>query len=213
MAATPITQTIEPFMIDEPLPTDFSIEGLTLITDYITPTIEAELLATIDAAPWSDELRRRVQHYGYRYDYKSRSVTPEMYLGPLPSWADGLARRLHGERLMAQIPDQIIVNEYQAGQGISAHIDCLPCFGDTIISLSLGSGCIMQFTRTNGAFTLSIPVYLAARSLLVMQGAARFEWKHAIPARQADMVQGRKIERGRRVSITFRTVIPTEVRI
>ncbi|MBB5906219.1 hypothetical protein [Actinoalloteichus hymeniacidonis] len=30
---------------------------------------EAKLLARIDVAAWSNELRRRVQQYGHRYDY------------------------------------------------------------------------------------------------------------------------------------------------
>lgn len=44
---------------------------------------------------------------------------------------------------MPELPDQLIVNEYPAGEGIEAHIDA-PLFTDTIVSISLGSSCIME---------------------------------------------------------------------
>lgn len=58
-----------------------------------------------------------------------------------------IASRLYEDTLMEVLPDQVIVNEYQPGQGIANHIDCISCFSGTVISLSLGSSCIMDFTR------------------------------------------------------------------
>ncbi|MFP4098390.1 MAG: alpha-ketoglutarate-dependent dioxygenase AlkB [Alphaproteobacteria bacterium] len=50
-------------------------------------------------------------------------------------------------------------------------------------------------------------IYLEPRSLIVISGEARFRWAHAIPARKSDIVDDFKIERNRRISLTFRTVI------
>ncbi len=36
---------------------------------------------------------------------------------------------------------------------------------------------------------------------------AGFEWRHAIPGRKTDKVGGQPRARGRRVSLTFRTVL------
>jgi hypothetical protein len=36
--------------------------------------METRLVDAIDAAPWINELRRRVQHYGWRYVYQGRGV-------------------------------------------------------------------------------------------------------------------------------------------
>jgi len=44
---------------------------------------------------------------------------------------------------------------------------------------------------------------------MVMGGDARYLWRHSIAARRSDVVDGRGIERDRRVSLTFRTVLPT----
>lgn len=101
-------------------------------------------------------------------------------------------------------PDQVIANEYLPGQGISAHVDCEPCFGAVIASVSLLSATEMQFRdlRTSEARA----VILAPRSLLVLAGPARHDWTHAIPARRSDVIDGVRIARGRRVSLTFRTM-------
>ena len=97
------------------------------------------------------------------------------------------------------------MNEFLPGQGISAHIDCVPCFANTVASLSLGSRCIMDFSNPKTGEKKSI--VLIERSLIVLSGPARYEWQHAIPARKSDIINGAKIERGRRVSLTFRNII------
>ena len=172
---------------------------------FIEQQDAARLLSEIDAAPWRDDLKRRVQHYGYRYDYKARRVTSDSYLGPLPSWLDTMAGRLLDDGYFAQRPGQVIVNEYLPGQGIAPHVDCEPCFGDVVASLSLGSGCIMVFARAETGETVSH--YLEAGSLVVLRGASRFDWTHGIPVRKSDIVDGLATIRQRRVSLTFRTVI------
>lgn len=182
-----------------------TIPGLKYIARYISVPDEAELLAAVDAEPWLSDLKRRVQHYGYRYDYKARKVDPSMYLGPLPAWAQPLAARLVGEGHMPTAPDQLIVNEYQPGQGISSHVDCVPCFGPVVCSLTLGSQCVMVLSEVegDGAETL----LLERGSLLVLADNARYKWRHAIPGRKSDQVDERVLPRQRRVSLTFRTVI------
>ena len=174
-----------------------NIQGLLYISDFISKAEEQALINHIDAQDWMNDLKRRVQHYGYRYDYKARAVTKDTYLGPLPDWLLPVAEKLPFK------PDQAIVNEYRPGQGISAHIDCVPCFGERIASVSLGSGAIMQFSKDGAREEL----YLEPRSLIMLSEDARHRWMHAIPARKSDTVDGFKIERGRRVSVTFRTVI------
>lgn len=179
------------------------IPGLTYIPDFITRDEENALITAIDTQSWLNDLKRRVQHYGYKYDYKARSVTKDSWLGPLPDWIQPLAQKLQTEHLFRTLPDQTIVNEYLPGQGISAHIDCVPCFDDVIASLSLVSPAIMQFSKGNE----KQEIYLEPGSLVVLSGPARYEWQHAIPARKTDILNGFKIERGRRLSLTFRTVI------
>ncbi|ADI07610.1 2OG-Fe(II) oxygenase [Streptomyces bingchenggensis BCW-1] len=195
-----------------------AVPGLRYIADWLAPDAGTALLAGIDAASWSAQLKRRVQHYGHRYDYGRRAVaadTSQATAPPLPVWARELAARLVDEGLMDREADQVIVNEYRPGQGISAHVDCVPCFGPVVAAISLGSSCLMDFTNPNpkpnpnpdDGTKLAVP--LAPGSLLVMAGPARYAWRHAIAARKSDPGAAGRVPRGRRVSVTFRTVLHT----
>lgn len=192
--------------------TTTAVAGLRYVPGYLTPQECAELERQVDAAPWREDLRRRVQHYGYRYDYRRRFVDRADRLGPLPGWARNLADRLRRDGHVDHELDQLIVNEYLPGQGIAAHTDCVPCFGDTVLSLSLGSACVLVMTRpaTAGRPREQVPVLLEPGGLLVMTGPARYEWRHGIPARKTDLHDGRQLVRGRRVSLTFRSVLTTD---
>jgi alkylated DNA repair dioxygenase AlkB len=181
------------------------IAGLTYLPNFVTTTETNTLITQIDDQAWRSGLKRRVQHYGYWYDYKARAVGRDSCLGPLPDWLSRLCLKLLSEGLLPTVPDQVIVNEYLPSQGISEHVDCMSCFGDTIASLSLGSPCIMKFTHPRTRDTDE--VLLNERGLIVLSDAARYEWRHSIPARKSDVINGVRVPRGRRLSITFRTMI------
>jgi alkylated DNA repair dioxygenase AlkB len=186
---------------------DFSqrhIPGLTYLPAFISEEVEYALLQSIDRQLWLNDLKRRVQHYGYKYDYKARSVSQDMALGPFPNWLDKFVCNYFPCDEFRENPDQVIVNEYKPGQGISAHIDCVPCFAGTIASLSLGASATMVFQRAGNSRQ---EIYLKPRSLIVLSGPARYDWTHAIPARKSDLVDKRRVPRDRRVSLTFRRVI------
>lgn len=168
--------------------------GASLTADWITPGQEAALVAFLDAGEWSGELKRRVRHFGFRYDYRARSATLASRIGPLPEALQGQAERLVADGRFTAVPDQVIANEYLPGQGISAHVDCEPCFGEVIASLSLLSGCEMRFGCLASGETRA--VILPPRSLLVLTG----------PARRSDVIDGLLVMRQRRVSLTFRTM-------
>ena len=192
-------------LFEEAAPVVPAITGLSYIADYIDESTEAALLEVIDSQPWMNDLKRRVQHYGWRYDYKARNVTSDLRIGALPDWLQSYAVRLQQGGLFTEMPDQVIINEYQPGQGISAHIDCVPCFADSIASLSLGSPCVMDFTHSKTGEKSSL--LLEPRSLLVLTGDARYVWQHAIAGRKTDRYQGQIISRKRRISLTFRKMI------
>jgi alkylated DNA repair dioxygenase AlkB len=45
---------------------------------------------------------------------------------------------------------------------------------------------------------------LEPRSAMVLKDASRYGWTHEIPARKSDIMDGRRVERSRRISLTFR---------
>ena len=174
---------------------------------FLTDEECQNLLASIDECPWLNDLKRRVQHYGWKYDYTSRSLSADMRIGALPDFVGDVATRLYDRGWFDRAPDQVIVNEYHPGQGISPHVD-RECFGPTVATLSLGDTWPMEFTPTvqNRAARAKIELVLEVGSILVLTGAARSSWTHGIVPRQADSHGRSRRPRRRRVSVTFRTV-------
>lgn len=165
------------------------LPGLIIHNNYITEEVEQELLDNINVGEWGRSLKRRVQQFGPIYNYTNRKlVKAEM---EIPSW---LSDRCFLKMMVyfEDEPNQVIVNEYESGQGISKHIDA-DVFGPTIASLSLMSDTDMVLGQYRGE---EKTIKIERRSLLVLSGEARFNWYHYIP----------KVTE-KRVSITFRTTV------
>lgn len=185
-----------------------SIPGLTYIPNYISIDEQNQLLNAIDQQVWSLESlesRRRIQQHGYKYEYQNGILVACNYLGPLPEWANSIAKRLYRDRIATKVLDQITVNEYEPGQGLKGHVDCVTCFGDTIITLSLGSSYVMNLMHLQTAEKREI--LLLEGSLLVLKQEARYGWLHSVYPRYKDIYQGREVVRSRRISMTFREAL------
>ena len=185
------------------------IPGLAYIPDFLTAGQQDRTLDSIDGSPWMTTLERAVQHYGWRYDYRSRAVTADMRIGALPDWVEHLAERLYPETsTFDRVPDQAIVNEYLPGQGIAMHID-RQCFGDTVATVSLGDAWQMDFRPLGADRSGTLRMVLAPGSALILSGDARHRWLHGIAKRRRERLEhGGWRPRERRVSVTFRTVLP-----
>ncbi|KAH6563899.1 hypothetical protein BASA62_008255 [Batrachochytrium salamandrivorans] len=152
---------------------------------------------------------RAALHYGSRFNYPRNSVD---HTSPFS--------------LLRPLLDQLTINHYLPGGGIAPHSDTHSSFKGPIIIVSIGSGVVMEFRQripkpphahleipesssvpdaTKIHYT-TINIYLAPRSLLVMEKDARLGWQHAIRPRKMDLVDGKVCERGERWSLTFRTL-------
>jgi alkylated DNA repair dioxygenase AlkB len=72
--------------------------------------------------------------------------------------------------------------------------------------VSLGSPCFLELVDGERHAILDV----APRSLWILGGEARSRWMHGIAARKADVLDGVKRPRGRRISITMRTARRTD---
>ena len=188
--------------------------GLEYHPDFLAASEEDGLLAHIDDSEWLTDLSRRVMHFGYKYDYTSRSLDETARIGPLPEWLAQLSKMVReaaseeAKQLLDphQPFEQAIINEYMPGQGIAPHID-RDCFGPIVATVSLGSAVNMDFCcdSTEGEYVQR----LMPRSLVLLQGDARFKWRHGIAKRHSDTWNDQRTKRQRRVSITFRTIADT----
>src|SRR4051812_3560155 len=134
------------------------IPGLRYLPEYVSEADERALAEAIDGLPWNTDWKRRRQPYGAGYGTRGAAA-------PMPDWGRRLADRLLEDGVTAEPFDQMLVNEYQPGQGIALHRDYAP-FGRTVVSLSLLSACVMDFRHA--ASGRKERLLLQPRSLLVM---------------------------------------------
>ena len=182
------------------------VPGLKFVENFLTPAQQDYCVQQVDAAvdEWRNDLSRRVQHYGWRYDYKARAITPDMHIGTLPNWLGDLAQRLYDETgLFDRVPEQVIVNEYLPGQGIATHIDH-PGFGPTVCTMSLLDDWEMDFSEN---WRDKAPALLQRGSCVLLTGDARSVWQHGIAPRKSEATDTGRRPRKRRLSLTFRTVV------
>jgi alkylated DNA repair dioxygenase AlkB len=154
------------------------VPGLLYYLQLLSSLEQQDVLSEVDAHEWQHDLKRRIQHYGFKYDYKARRVDLSMHVGPLPPFAIAIGQKMLTLGLLREPPDQLIVNEYQAGLGIAPHIDCEPCFKDTIATISFGSVYTMHLAELFSGQSREVDLELG--SCLVFSGPARMLWKNGI---------------------------------
>jgi alkylated DNA repair dioxygenase AlkB len=175
------------------------VPGLLLVEEFVDPARERELVRAIDAAPWQEDFRRRIQQYGLGYGVVGRGAP--QWVGDFPPWLTALARDVVDQGFLPRMPDNSVVNEYPPGIGIGPHRDYAD-YGAPVVCVSLGADIVIDFDDpTTGA---KVPVDVPARSLWSVDGDARWVWRHGIAARRTDKIGGLARRRFRRVSVTFR---------
>lgn len=186
-------------------------DGLFYLDNIIVKDKEKELFDFLDednGKKWkslSDSKNsRKVQHYGYLYNYKSGNVKEKG--DDIPKEFQFLIDHLNEEcnKKLGKTYDfnQVIVNNYDPGQGISAHTD-VKDYGEVIGCYTIGSGATMRFTKGED---IMYDLYVKAKSLYIMSGDSRYKWKHEMCGKKTDIINEKRVKRDRRVSITFRYV-------
>jgi alkylated DNA repair dioxygenase AlkB len=171
-------------------------EGLRYLAEFISPSVELELIERIASLPLQPfqfgqfEGKRRVASFGFRYNYELRRLQEA---DPIPDWLSPVVKAVEAVGGSGTRITQALCTEYDVGVGIGWHRD-KPHF-DTVFGLSLGSACKFRFRRPDGEKWERFALEVQPRSLYMMSGASRHIWEHSIPAVAAP-----------RYSITLRTM-------
>jgi alkylated DNA repair dioxygenase AlkB len=178
----------------------FHIPGFILRPDYVSVEQETELISKVDQQPWQTDYRRRIQQYGFGYSADPKSAP--IWLRDFPEWLLPLAGRVSREAF-DRPAENCVINEYVPPLGIGSHRD-YPAFGPVVACVSLGSDIVMDFIEAEQS--LRVGMHVPARSFWMISGDARTKWRHGIASRLTDIIVGERRPRGRRISITFRTL-------
>ena len=196
------------------------------MTNELVPGLEIHQLITndflnkkmyelVDNFDEDTPLNRKTKQYGYEYDYKAREsfktlkkLKKPIYTTPIQLLC--ISDILYKYKLIGQKPNQIIINKYEPGEGIAAHRDHTGYFTGDIATLSLGSAYVMRFRPHSENKLVDPSIFydflLPVGSLAVMKDDASTKWTHEIRKVKYDTIDDKKIKRGTRISITFRTV-------
>ncbi len=121
--------------------------------------------------------------------------------GPIPAWATALGERMVALGLFPYPPDHVLLRRYDRGVGVEPHID-REAYGPVVAGLTLGSSRMFNLTRGGSR----LEALLVPGDLYVMTGAARYRWRHSIPARLEDEFRGATFPRTGGFSVTWRYV-------
>jgi alkylated DNA repair protein (DNA oxidative demethylase) len=164
---------------------------------FVLPDEERDLVEHIRALEFSDvrmrgvTARRRVRQFGWRYSFDTYRLTEAP---PIPPFLEPLQRRAAAlVRVNADTLSEALITEYRPGATIGWHRDA-PMFG-IVVGISLLSSCTFRFRRGPGTGDKPLSIVLAPRSVYVLDGEARRNWQHSIPATKE-----------LRYSVTFRTL-------
>ncbi len=172
-------------------------EGFVYRLEILTIEEERALLAEIARLPLEQAkykeytARRRVAYFGHDYDFSANRLGDAP---PIPGFLEALRARL--ARWMGIAPDEFVtalVAEYSPGTPLGWHRDA-PDY-ERVAGVSLGGWARMRLRRYPPAKDKPLVLELAPRSAYQMQGVARWQWQHSIPATKE-----------LRYSITWRTL-------
>lgn len=173
------------------------VPGFVYRPDVLAPEEERVVLAGVASLDFHDVkmrgqvARRRTTHFGWIYGYQTWRIEPGP---PIPDFL--LTLRARAGALGGVAADdlvEVLVTHYPPGAGIGWHRDA-PMFG-VVVGVSLSSACRFRFQRGQGAERRTAAAVLEPRSAYVLDGAARWQWQHSIPAGKTE-----------RYSVTYRTL-------
>lgn len=178
-----------------------NIGGVTVITDFIDEREEKLLVQLIDThKPWTPSQEGRAkQDYGPKISFLKRKVSVGDFAG-FPEFANNLFTRMQtiqDQLLDDFVPVEFCILEYtpERGSYIRPHYDDKWIWGDRLITVNLLSETILRLTREYKIPPYEILIKMPARSLIVIQGEARYDWHHSI---------SRYDIKARRIAMTWR---------
>jgi alkylated DNA repair dioxygenase AlkB len=172
----------QPTLFGPPLPK--LPEGFRYVPEFLSISEERALVKSMEPLPFKEfefqgfRGKRCIVSYGWRYDFNGGglSKTEDMpaFLLPIREKAANLAGK------PAAGLQQVLLTKYPAGAQIGWHKD-KAVFND-VVGISLLASCTFRFRRRSGTKWERASLIAERRSAYLLQGPARREWEHSIPA-------------------------------
>ena len=176
-----------------PLPLD--VPGLTVLPDYCS---DEEHQCLLDLANDQKPTDRPEWLIGTPYEHVCVTC-PQVPTVELYIVLRSICSRLQRDGLIDHMPRTLTINYYEPHEGLRPHTDNPDVIAELVLSISLGSACVMDFASAVDSRRRA--VLLEPRTVVIMQGAVRYEWTHgiacgathALPDGSGDVVRGSRV--------------------
>ena len=156
---------------------------------------------------WDTSTRRKLTHFGFEFDHKGENIQPPT---PIPSYsaeAHHLAAQLLLNGGLDHTLNQCTVAMYDPGVGVGEHLEN-PLLGKTVVTIGLHGSVPIVFVPRDGSDLPKTTLYHRQRLAIAITGECLQKWKHGIPSRMEDKVDGEKFTRPQRTALIFRPPLP-----
>lgn len=177
------------------------IGGVFLIKEFVNNEEELQLISMIDSRqPWvSSQEGRAKQDYGPKVSFLKQKVSVGNF-GGFPDFVINLFNRMqlnYSQQLDNFVPVEFCILEYtpERNSYIRPHYDDKWIWGDRLITVNLLSDTVLRLSKEFKIPPYEIVIKMPAKSLLILQGEARYDWHHSI---------NRYDIKSRRVAMTWR---------
>jgi len=187
-----------------------AIDSIYYIPNFITEQEEVELLQEIhlNSHHWTQLRKRRLQNWG------GVPHPNGMFVEELPYWLLKIANKLKNSHIFSFLPNQVLLNEYELGKGISPHFDG-PLYEPKAAVLSLQSTAVIHFTPPEvgeAGREAVASIFLEPRSLLVFEGDAYLKFKHGIADIEFDEITEGIVNLSSIQNYKLGSIIPRSIR-
>nr|XP_058948191.1 alpha-ketoglutarate-dependent dioxygenase alkB homolog 4-like isoform X1 [Pocillopora verrucosa] len=175
------------------------LKGITVIQNFINEIEEETIVADIEKTVWKpSQSGRRKQDFGPQVNFKKRKLKLNNFTG-LPQFSKVLVERMwRTVPLLSDFqPVELCNLEYtpDRGSSIDPHFDDFWVWGERLVTVNLLSDSLLTFSVSGDTSNIEVSVPMPRRSLIIVRGPARYEWKHAI--KRQDILS-------RRIAVTLR---------
>ncbi|XP_038627713.1 alpha-ketoglutarate-dependent dioxygenase alkB homolog 7, mitochondrial [Tachyglossus aculeatus] len=171
--------------------------------------VRPDFLSVDEEAALSRELDPQLRRRRYQFDHWDAAIhgfrETEKSRWSEPSRA--ILQRVRAAAFDPNQPQLPLVHVLDLDQSgyIKPHVDSVKFCGSTIAGLSLLSASVMRLVDSRDPQQW-LELLLEPRSLYILRGPARYDFSHQILRDQESFFAGRKVPRGRRISVICRSL-------
>jgi alkylated DNA repair protein alkB family protein 4 len=165
--------------------------GVSVYKDFVGIEEEHYVVSCVDQLPWAlSQSGRLKQDYGPKVNFRKQKIRTGNFNG-LPPFSEFIVSRVQKlPRLNTFHPVELCNLDYHSSRGaaIEPHMDDSWLWGNRLVTLNLLSDTLLTFNCPCGKSEVKVP--LLRRSIIVVEGTARYKWLHSI---KKDHISNRRI--------------------